>query len=725
MATESTNVPMDSTVKSTISQQKTIASESTVVVFMETTIATSETSIASVTMTNSNTMSMAVPISESVLIETQLPNSSTATSLTILSPVSTNVLVSPLLTIETTVERSTTGKEPTNRTFKSKTKLPEQTTVPEVSKQIAFATTRKAAIPTMLTSTNSYSSQDILPSMLMVMITSTEQNKHSHNMNDVTKPIKNDFPYEANGDHWDPGQLFRTFLNLKQEHTSRFATLETHAQIQNSTSIAPTSYKTSIPKPSPDNEMAVSSLQKLEPGVHVDEAAATTGKKIPRQFSQQNTTTSFSSALIKTNTVTKNPGLSSAVDQNETLNRLKPIIVTTSTLQVGNIGTSPLEPTSGFLKSLTVQNNNATIIDKSTTRVEQSDFTSSLGIKDTLPFMYNVINKSLLAGMGHQLNQTMSGCIWNEQQCDSYNMEITQFYNPFYLNCYSLEEKSTEVSVFISKSLTIPTLKLVLEADTSEYMSLSDTTGFVINLDAIKDDIYPHLDGYIANTGSILHISIGQLTLKDETGNCVDDKNYSIEKCQIECWNRRAMSACNCTDPRYCINCDKICMPSQKLCLDQINERCSLTTEESHTACNCPRACKRIIYNRFLTFNKLKQPTVVQHFHSPKTLSKQHCPVMLGKNDSKTSKTCHTIGQTVVIYISFRTEQSLTYETDFAYPLLQFLSDIANTAALFTGVCMFTMAELTFAVWIFATGKWLQRSRIGCLGSESDLVKKV
>uniref|UniRef100_A0A915JRJ3 Uncharacterized protein n=1 Tax=Romanomermis culicivorax TaxID=13658 RepID=A0A915JRJ3_ROMCU len=75
----------------------------------------------------------------------------------------------------------------------------------------------------------------------------------------------------------------------------------------------------------------------------------------------------------------------------------------------------------------------------------------------------------------------------------------------------------------------------------------------------------------------------------------------------------------------------------------------------------------------------------------------KHCSVMLGKNASKMSKACHTFGQAAVVHISFRTEQSLSYEMDFAYPLLQFLSDIANTAALFTGVCLFSMAELMFA----------------------------
>uniref|UniRef100_A0A915JH39 Uncharacterized protein n=1 Tax=Romanomermis culicivorax TaxID=13658 RepID=A0A915JH39_ROMCU len=104
---------------------------------------------------------------------------------------------------------------------------------------------------------------------------------------------------------------------------------------------------------------------------------------------------------------------------------------------------------------------------------------------------------------------------------------------------------------------------------------------------------------------------------------------------------------------------------------------------------------RRIIYNRFLTVNKLKIP--------------EHCPVVLGKNGSETSKTCNTISQTVVVHISFRTEQSFTYEMDLAYPLRQFLSDIANTAALFTGVCLFTIAEFSFALWIFVAEKWLSR----------------
>uniref|UniRef100_A0A915JH38 Uncharacterized protein n=1 Tax=Romanomermis culicivorax TaxID=13658 RepID=A0A915JH38_ROMCU len=280
-------------------------------------------------------------------------------------------------------------------------------------------------------------------------------------------------------------------------------------------------HKTSIPKQTSDNEMAPSLPQKLEPGLHVYGAAAAMEKMIIRQLSQQSVTASFSSTLIKTRITLKNTVQSSSVDQNETLNRLRPIIGTTSAVQVG---------ISDSQKSMSMQNNNATIIDKSTTKMrsqsinpqtkspraaqilsinnsqsdgkqrvaeqnlfdtaladvyqrsdalllskrdmdflkkastspeifsnwsteeklrtfmlddfEQTDFTLTLGMKDTLPVIFNMINKSLLGNIGHQLDEMLS-CLWNDQQCDSRNTSPNR--DPWYPQGYGLKLLQNQV----------------------------------------------------------------------------------------------------------------------------------------------------------------------------------------------------------------------------------------------------------------------------------------
>uniref|UniRef100_A0A915L6L2 Uncharacterized protein n=1 Tax=Romanomermis culicivorax TaxID=13658 RepID=A0A915L6L2_ROMCU len=138
-----------------------------------------------------------------------------------------------------------------------------------------------------------------------------------------------------------------------------------------------------------------------------------------------------------------------------------------------------------------------------------SDFTIAAGVKDTLPLMYSLMNKSLLASMGHQLDE----------------MKATRSFNPFFLNCYTLEDKP----VTTSESQSTSDLKLVLSTQRSEYLSISDTAGFVVSIDAMKDDAYPHLNGYIANSGSMLDISITQLMVIKNVGHCIDDENYSVD----------------------------------------------------------------------------------------------------------------------------------------------------------------------------------------------------
>uniref|UniRef100_A0A915IWZ0 Uncharacterized protein n=1 Tax=Romanomermis culicivorax TaxID=13658 RepID=A0A915IWZ0_ROMCU len=115
----------------------------------------------------------------------------------------------------------------------------------------------------------------------------------------------------------------------------------------------------------------------------------------------------------------------------------------------------------------------------------------------------------------------------------------------------------------------------------------------------------------------------------------------------------------------------------EKLCLDQLEEKCSPSSTED-TVCKCPDRCRTVIYNRFLTVGRLNQP--------------KRCSSLPSEyNNSTISEACRTTGDAVVVYISFRTKSSFTFVEDFAYPLLQLISDIANTASLFTGVTLFVI----------------------------------
>ncbi|KAM3718505.1 Degenerin-like protein [Dirofilaria immitis] len=360
----------------------------------------------------------------------------------------------------------------------------------------------------------------------------------------------------------------------------------------------------------------------------------------------------------------------------------------------------------------------------STTTTQEPDIPDALGFrgitdeitikeraKENLMFAVGEMNYEAKVKMSQQKHELILKCSFNQKDCDIEN-DFKLYYDQAYGNCYTFNwNRSKQVTAHQAGANF--GLRVLLYADTSEYLPTSESVGFRITVHDKWVVPFPDAFGYNAPTGFLSSFGVRMKKfnrLVPPHGQCLKESkrnvesiypgfNYSIEGCHRSCNQKEVVRICGCANPAYPIpKAAKTCKVTDHIARECIKNATlhfsRLISEGNLTDCVCHQPCSEVNYE--VTYSAARWPsgtTKVMECISTDDL----CMERYRKNAA-------------MIQIFY---EELNYETlteTPAYTLTSALADLGGLTGLWIGASVVSLMEIV-ALIVYTVQAYVRRRK--------------
>ncbi|EFO27882.2 amiloride-sensitive sodium channel [Loa loa] len=315
--------------------------------------------------------------------------------------------------------------------------------------------------------------------------------------------------------------------------------------------------------------------------------------------------------------------------------------------------------------------------------------------KENLMFAVNELNYEAKVEMSQRKDELILKCSFNQRDCDIEN-DFKLHYDQTYGNCYTFNWNRTK-QVTAHQAGANFGLRVLLYADTSEYLPTSESVGFRITIHDKWVMPFPDAFGYNAPTGFLSAFGVRMKKfnrLVPPHGQCLKESksnldtiypgfNYSTEGCHRTCTQKEVSRICGCANPAYPIpNTAKPCKVSDRIareCIKNATLHSSRLISEGNLAdCVCHQPCSEVNYE--VTYSAARWPSG--------TTKVMECDAV---DDLCMERYRRNAAMIQVFY------EELNYETlteTPAYTLTSALADLGGLTGLWIGASVVSLMEI-------------------------------
>ncbi|VBB26492.1 unnamed protein product [Acanthocheilonema viteae] len=244
--------------------------------------------------------------------------------------------------------------------------------------------------------------------------------------------------------------------------------------------------------------------------------------------------------------------------------------------------------------------------------------------KENLMFAVGEMNYGAKVNMSQRKDELILKCSFNQRDCNI-ESDFKLYYDQIYGNCYTFNWNRTE-QVTAHQAGANFGLRVLLYADTSEYLPTSEAVGFRITVHDKWVVPFPDAFGYNAPTGFLSSFGVRMKKFNrivPPHGQCLEDSksnqesiysgyNYSTEGCHRTCNQKEVIRTCGCANPAYPMpSTAKSCKVSDHIareCIKNATLHLSrLSSEGKLTSCVCHQPCSEVNYD--ITYSAARWPS--------------------------------------------------------------------------------------------------------------------
>ncbi|VDM91990.1 unnamed protein product [Onchocerca ochengi] len=336
--------------------------------------------------------------------------------------------------------------------------------------------------------------------------------------------------------------------------------------------------------------------------------------------------------------------------------------------------------------------------------------------KENLMFAVGELSSDAKVKMSQQKHELILKCSFNQKDCDIEN-DFKLHYDQTYGNCYTFNWNRTK-QVTAHQAGANFGLRVLLYADTSEYLPTSEAVGFRITVHDKWVVPFPDAFGYNAPTGFLSSFGVRMKKfnrLVPPHGQCLEDSkstlesiypgfNYSTEGCHRTCNQKEVIRICGCANPAYPIpKKAKPCKVSDYIARECIKNATlhfsRLISEGNLTDCVCHQSCSEVNYE--VTYSAARWPSG--------TTKVMECDSV---DDLCMERYRRNAAMVQVFY------EELNYETlteTPAYTLTSALADLGGLTGLWIGASVVSLMEIVALIVYTAQAYVRKRKRQVCL----------
>jgi len=250
------------------------------------------------------------------------------------------------------------------------------------------------------------------------------------------------------------------------------------------------------------------------------------------------------------------------------------------------------------------QQQNATIgfsnfTDKSASKASnhQDDLALAARMQDSLPYLMNSVNQSMLELIGYQLDDLLVWCRFAGRAC-ILKEEFQSFVDPNYGRCFTFNANVD--SRFIQRGGQKLGLKVLFRTPTNDNMPFVTSAGYKLIFHEPGEQPVMAMAGITCSPGQYYTFSLRKLTHQMEasykscstnatTTTFYANKSYTLETCLGTCYQKMIFKLCKCGDPRYPLPTGHVyCSIEQKACVD----KAALQSSDFMSKCECLPSCR-------------------------------------------------------------------------------------------------------------------------------------
>ncbi|GFT61879.1 amiloride-sensitive sodium channel subunit beta [Nephila pilipes] len=307
--------------------------------------------------------------------------------------------------------------------------------------------------------------------------------------------------------------------------------------------------------------------------------------------------------------------------------------------------------------------------------------------------------------IGHQLTDLIENCSFAGKPCKGH---FSVFANGQYGNCFTLNEFSgfsisALATKFIDKSKG---LEITLNAETSQYVPISQTVGFRIVIHDPSEEPNPEGNGISVSPGYETNILLRQSLIKrlpaPYTDQCVfysstSPFGKSQALCMQACVQEYNYAKCECIEPQF------LTVADRRLCnVTNSTDVCCLDSVLNHLAvhgtdCECPLPCVSMYFNELVM--KSIWPSKASFYKGQTNITER---------DLKHYRASHA-----KINIFFSTLERTVYEQKPMFHATEIFSHLGGEFGLWLGLSLVALFEFVEAIlsiisnFIFNSGSGL------------------
>uniref|UniRef100_A0AAF5RWC9 Uncharacterized protein n=1 Tax=Wuchereria bancrofti TaxID=6293 RepID=A0AAF5RWC9_WUCBA len=336
--------------------------------------------------------------------------------------------------------------------------------------------------------------------------------------------------------------------------------------------------------------------------------------------------------------------------------------------------------------------------------------------KENLMFAVGELNYETKVKMSQQKDELILKCSFNQKDCDIEN-DFKLHYDQTYGNCYTFNWNRTK-QVTAHQAGANFGLRVLLYADTSEYLPTSESVGFRITVHDKWVVPFPDAFGYNAPTGFLSSFGVRMKKfnrLVPPHGQCLEDNkgnldtiypgfNYSTEGCHRTCTQKEVNRICGCANPAYPIpntatSC-KVIDHIARECIKNATLHSSRLISEGNLAdCVCHQPCSEVNYE--VTYSAARWPSG--------TTKVMECDAV---DDLCMERYRRNAAMVQVFY------EELNYETlteTPAYTLTSALADLGGLTGLWIGASVVSLMEI-LALIVYTVQAYVRKRKSSSTG---------
>nr|CAD2184833.1 unnamed protein product [Meloidogyne enterolobii] len=302
--------------------------------------------------------------------------------------------------------------------------------------------------------------------------------------------------------------------------------------------------------------------------------------------------------------------------------------------------------------------------------------------------------------MSQSKDELILKCSFNQRDCDI-EKDFKQIFDPTYGNCYTFNwNRNATVTAY--RAGANYGLKVMLYANVSEYLSITEAVGFRITVHDKWTVPFADAFGYNAPTGFMSAFGVRMkkfFRLEPPYGHCSErgdnsktyiykDYSYSIEGCHRSCTQQEIIRICGCADPLYPVpNSAHACPvsdPDARRCIDNATREISdLISQDKLFNCTCPQPCRETGYE--VTYSAARWPSGTTNVMECKS------------SDDLCMEKYRTNAAMIQVFY-----EELNYETlseSPAYGLTSLIADLGGLTGLWIGISIVSILEVVQLIW--------------------------